>query len=157
MGFSVMQALRVPPDSFERSARSISPTTGSHWLGHDVREQLDSDASAGTRAVSPKSSLNPVLEDSRLAKAVGSATRRASYADARYVERESEAVTVKDGQIEGVDRTADRGVGVRVIVDGAWGFAASDRAASDDQLAALFGEAIHRAEAAATVHRAPVA
>src|SRR5437764_608973 len=69
----------------------------------------------------------------------------------------SEAVTVKDGQIEGVDRTADRGVGVRVIVDGAWGFAASDRAASDDQLAALFGEAIHRAEAAATVHRAPVA
>jgi TldD protein len=98
-----------------------------------------------------------VLEDSRLAKAVDWAASRASYADARYVDRESETVTVKDGQIEGVDRVADRGIGVRVIVDGAWGFAASDRAASGQQLAALFGEAIHRAQASATVHRAPVA
>jgi len=97
-----------------------------------------------------------VLEDSRLQKAVEWAAHRASYADARYVERESETVTVKDGQIEGVDRAADRGVGVRVIVDGAWGFAASDRASSHDQLAALFGEAIHRAQASATVHQVPV-
>jgi len=73
------------------------------------------------------------------------------------VERESETVTVKDGQIEGVDRDSDRGVGVRVIVDGAWGFAGSDRATTDEGLAALFGEAIHRAQASATVHRAPVA
>ena len=98
-----------------------------------------------------------MLEDSRLAKAVESAARRSSYVDARYVERESETVTVKDGQIEGVDRAADRGVGVRVIVDGAWGFAASDRASSGEELTALFGEAIHRAQAAATVHQAPVA
>ena len=97
-----------------------------------------------------------MLEDSRLLKAVQWAAHRASYADARYVERESETVTVKDGQIEGVDRAGDRGVGVRVIVDGAWGFAASDRASSDEQLAALFAEAIHRARASATVHRGPV-
>ncbi len=98
-----------------------------------------------------------MLEDSRLPKAVEWAARRATYADARHVERESETVTVKDGQIEGVDRAADRGVGVRVIVDGAWGFAASDRASSDAELAALFGEAIHRAQASASVHPAPVA
>lgn len=98
-----------------------------------------------------------MLEDSRLRNAVDrAASRGASYADGRYVERESETVTVKDGQIEGVDRVADRGVGVRVIVDGAWGFAASDRAASDAELAALFGEAVARATAAASVHRAPV-
>jgi len=98
-----------------------------------------------------------VLEDSRLAKAVEWAAVRASYADARYVERESETVAVKDGQVEGVDRAADRGVGVRVIVDGAWGFAASDRATTDDGLAALFQEAIHRAQASASVHQVPVA
>ncbi len=98
-----------------------------------------------------------MLEDSRLAKAVEWAAVRASYADARYVERESETVAVKDGQVEGVDRAADRGVGVRVIVDGAWGFAASDRATTDDGLAALFQEAIHRAQASASVHQVPVA
>jgi TldD protein len=97
-----------------------------------------------------------VLEDSRLAKAVEWAAHRSSYADARFVERESETVTVNDGQIEGVDRFADRGVGVRAIVDGAWGFAASDRASTAEDLVALFGEAIHRAQASATVHRAPV-
>jgi len=98
-----------------------------------------------------------VLEDSRLRNAVAAtAARGASYADARYVERESETVTFQDGQIEGVERSADRGVGVRVIVDGAWGFAASDRASSDGQLAALCAEAIARARAAASVRRAPV-
>lgn len=97
-----------------------------------------------------------MLEDSRLSKAVEWAAARSSYADARYVERESETVTVKDGQVEGVDRVDDRGVGLRVIVDGAWGFAASDRASSGDQLGALFQDAIHRARASASVHRAPV-
>ena len=112
------------------------------------------DASTGTRAVSPKSSLKAVLEDSRLAGAVGSATRSgASYADARFVERESETVTVKDGQVESVDRDADRGVGVRVIVDGSWGFAASDRVTTAEALTALFHDARHRAEAAASVQR----
>ena len=99
-----------------------------------------------------------MLEDSRLAKAVewASSAHRSSYADARYLERESETVTVKDGQIEGVDRAADRGVGVRVIADGAWGFAASDHASSGEELVALFQEAIRRAQASASVHQVPV-
>ena len=95
-----------------------------------------------------------VLEDTRLSGAVDRATRGgASYADARFVERESETVTVKDGQVESVDRDADRGVGVRVIVDGSWGFAASDRVTAAAELDALFGEARRRAEAAASVQR----
>jgi TldD protein len=96
-----------------------------------------------------------VLEDSRLEDAVQWAARSgASYADARYLERESETVAIKDGQVEGIDRDADRGVGVRVIVNGAWGFAASDRAAD---LTGLFAEAIRRAEASASVQRRRVA
>jgi TldD protein len=97
-----------------------------------------------------------VSEDSDLRGAVewaSSPAHGASYADAREVERESETVTVKDGQIEGVDRSGDRGVGVRVIANGAWGFAASDRARDVTALQELFREALHRAEAAASVQR----
>src|SRR5438309_2173253 len=79
--------------------------------------------------------------------------RGATYADARAVERESETVSVKDGQIEGVDRGADRGIGVRVIANGAWGFAASDRVRDAPALQALFREALQRAGAAASVQR----
>jgi TldD protein len=98
-----------------------------------------------------------VLEDTRLSGAVERAKGSgAAYADARFVERESETVAVKDGQVESADRDADRGVGVRVIVDGSWGFASSDRVTTPDGLDALFAEARRRAEAAASVQRSKV-
>ena len=98
-----------------------------------------------------------MLEDSRLRSAVEwAAAHGASYADARYVERESESVAVKDGQVEGTDRDSDRGVGLRVIANGAWGFAASDRATGDAALRALATEALDRAAASATVRRRSV-
>jgi TldD protein len=55
----------------------------------------------------------------RAAEAAG-----ASYADARWVREESEAVTVTDDRVEGLDADDSRGLGVRVLVDGCWGFAA---------------------------------
>jgi TldD protein len=96
-----------------------------------------------------------VLEDSRLENAVLWAARSgASYADARYVERESETVSIKDGQVEGIERDSDRGVGVRVVYKGAWGFASSDRVTGlESVVVPLFQQAIERAEAAATVQR----
>ncbi len=97
-----------------------------------------------------------MLEDSGLAQAAewaASPERGATYADARWVERESEIVSVKDGQIEGVDRDADRGIGVRVIANGSWGFASSDRVTGATALRALFSEALDRAAAAASVQR----
>jgi TldD protein len=100
-----------------------------------------------------------VLEDTQLEDAVQWAARSgASYADARYVERESETVSAKDGQVEGIDRDSDRGVGVRVLHKGSWGFAASDRAAAETEsgLVALFAQALARAEAAASVQRRQV-
>jgi TldD protein len=51
----------------------------------------------------------------------------ASYADVRIVARETEVVQVRNGRLLGVDRDDDEGIGIRVIVDGAWGFAAVDR------------------------------
>ncbi|HEX2220944.1 MAG TPA: TldD/PmbA family protein [Candidatus Limnocylindria bacterium] len=49
----------------------------------------------------------------------------ASYADVRLVEREREELTVKNGALEAAASTRSAGFGVRVMVDGAWGFSAS--------------------------------
>jgi TldD protein len=54
-------------------------------------------------------------------------TAGAGYADARFVSEESESLTVKNQEMEGIDRSLSQGIGVRVLVDGYWGFAATAR------------------------------
>src|SRR5580658_8565603 len=54
------------------------------------------------------------------------ALRGASYADARIADDRSRALSTKNGKVGGASDSESFGVGVRVIVDGAWGFAASD-------------------------------
>jgi TldD protein len=49
----------------------------------------------------------------------------ASYADIRIVERNAETLTVKNGALEAANSDRSEGFGVRVLVDGAWGFSAS--------------------------------
>jgi TldD protein len=49
----------------------------------------------------------------------------AGYADIRITERETESLTVKNGALEAADSNLSIGFGVRVLVDGAWGFAGS--------------------------------
>lgn len=49
----------------------------------------------------------------------------ASYADARFVSRREESVETKNGSVDGVTSSSDRGIGVRVLADGAWGFSAT--------------------------------
>jgi len=49
----------------------------------------------------------------------------ASYADARYVCTRQESVATRNGLVEGLTSSESRGVGVRVLVGGAWGFAAT--------------------------------
>ena len=51
----------------------------------------------------------------------------AGYADARVVRRLSESISIKTGRVEGVASGENEGFGVRVLVDGAWGFAGSSR------------------------------
>jgi TldD protein len=49
----------------------------------------------------------------------------ASYADVRVVESRSQMVEVKNRKPSALQETAGLGLGVRVLVDGGWGFAAS--------------------------------
>ena len=49
----------------------------------------------------------------------------ASYVDARGVEMMTEALGVRGPQVEALDRNESNGFGVRVLVDGAWGYSSS--------------------------------
>ena len=72
----------------------------------------------------------------------------ASYADARAVIRRSQSVSTKNGQVESVTDFEDEGVGVRVLVGGAWGFACDRRLdAEGARDAALHAAAFARAAA----------
>jgi TldD protein len=51
----------------------------------------------------------------------------ATYADTRAVVRRSQAVGTKNGRVETLTDTETQGVGVRVLVGGAWGFACDRR------------------------------
>ncbi|MDE3102473.1 MAG: TldD/PmbA family protein [Chloroflexota bacterium] len=88
-------------------------------------------------------------------------TRGATYADARFVRRQVEDAVVKNGHVDTIDRSDTFGFGVRVVADGAWGFAASQVVTADeaDRVAALAVE-IAKASAVcktAEVRLAPVA
>src|SRR6266700_1813616 len=58
--------------------------------------------------------------------AINTATQRgATYADVRVVNDRSRALATKNGKIGNASDSLSRGMSVRVIVDGAWGFASS--------------------------------
>ncbi len=49
------------------------------------------------------------------------------FMDARYMEKESTGIELQDGRTERLTQGLQRGVGVRVLVEGAWGFASTTR------------------------------
>jgi TldD protein len=81
--------------------------------------------------------------------------RGASYADARIVDDRHRALATKNGKIGQAASSESLGIGVRVLVDDAWGFAASeslDREAVDGAAA----QAVEIARASARVKEHPV-
>ena len=80
----------------------------------------------------------------------------ADYADARFVRARSERISTRNGDVDDVARDEQEGVGVRVRIGGAWGFAAtSDTTAAGAQAALARAVAVARAQPAAPV--APLA
>jgi TldD protein len=79
----------------------------------------------------------------------------ASYVDVRVVERETEQLTVKNGALEAATSNVSAGFGVRVLVDGAWGFSSS--AIVEPAEAELIArEALEIARASAAAQHTPV-
>ncbi|MEA2550275.1 MAG: TldD protein, partial [Actinomycetota bacterium] len=64
-----------------------------------------------------------------MAKMAVQAARKAGadYADARVGTDETEALTVRNEEMAGIDRSISTGLGVRVLAGGRWGFASTSR------------------------------
>jgi TldD protein len=75
----------------------------------------------------------PATLESILALALDTAKKEgASYADVRIHQRRFEGVTAREDHVVGVSSSESYGIGVRVIADGAWGFASSGGASEED-------------------------
>jgi TldD protein len=88
------------------------------------------------------------LCDHAVAAALGAG---ASYADARVVVRRSQVVGTRNQRVERLDDNETEGIGVRVLVDGAWGFACDRRLTAEGAEAAA-GKACSFAKAASGGH-----
>ncbi|MCP5116533.1 MAG: hypothetical protein GY953_37370, partial [bacterium] len=86
--------------------------------------------------------------------ALDAATRRgASYADVRFEHSTERGLSTKNGQVAHVATSESMGLGVRVIVDGAWGFAATDDLTSEG-IESAAAQAVEIARASATTRLA---
>jgi TldD protein len=74
----------------------------------------------------------------------------AAYADVRIVRRQNEEIEVKNGKVEALTHDEDFGFGIRVLFQGAWGFACSSKV-TKGEMAAVFGKAVKIAKASSRV------
>jgi len=79
----------------------------------------------------------------------------ATYADCRYVEIEDESLAYSDGSPEAVNRSFDKGFGVRVITNGAWGFFGSSKLTEDEAVRAA-EKAVEIGKASSRLVQSPV-
>jgi TldD protein len=84
-----------------------------------------------------------------LSDLMDAAAANGAYADARFVRSRSEGIATRNGEVDGLHHDESEGIGVRVRVGGAWGFAATRRTDRSAAEAALQrGLAIARAQPA---------
>ena len=77
--------------------------------------------------------------------------QKVEYGDVRVVEKWKESIGVKNGKVDEVFSSDNIGFGVRVMVDGAWGFAASAQIKEKGEGERVVSEAIRVAQASGLV------
>jgi TldD protein len=77
------------------------------------------------------------------------------YADARAGTDETESLTVRNQEMYGIDRSRSTGIGIRVLVDGRWGFASTAQL-RDEDIEATARLAVEIARAAARLPGDPI-
>jgi TldD protein len=99
------------------------------------------------------------MKDIALQALDAAARRGASYADVRAIEQRDRHVSTKNGKAGHVGSSESFGIGIRVIADGCWGFAATDELTPDGiEAAAALATQIARSGSLAKksdVHLAP--
>lgn len=97
----------------------------------------------------------PIADDLAL-EAIGAAKDAgAQYADARVGRYRRQTLNTRERQITGVSDAESYGIGVRTLVDGAWGFAAT-AVMTKDGVVRCAREAVRASRAAKTAMRRPV-
>jgi TldD protein len=79
----------------------------------------------------------------------------ATYADIRIADYRRQTISTREARVLSISDSEDRGFGVRVIVDGTWGFAASARV-SREEVVAVARQAASIARANSALQREPV-
>ncbi len=124
--------VRAQPPAVRGPAPAAAPTTGP----------------ADLRATSPLPT-HAELAQRAIDRARGAG---ATYADARLVATTRERVEVRDRRVERVSQSDQIGIGIRVLVDGAWGFAATGQL-TDAAVGNATDRAIAGARATATLSK----
>ncbi|WP_421829177.1 TldD/PmbA family protein [Larkinella sp.] len=131
------------------------------WTGLSAGAFLLPDHTVFGRSVAPEALLEPgvdVAVKKRLADAALNAAKAkgASYTDVRIGRYLRQFVITREDKVQNIVNTESYGVGVRVIVDGCWGFASVVEAKSEAQTARAAEEAVAIAKANARLMKQPV-
>src|SRR5215470_16390698 len=81
--------------------------------------------------------------------------RGATYADARIMHLRQRDLTTKNGQVGMLTQSESIGIGIRVLANGAWGFASTDRLTRDG-VASCGAQSVAIAKASALAKRSDV-
>jgi TldD protein len=122
-----------------------------------VQSMIALGAAAGTARSSvllvfPPASDLPDLADAALA---GAKQAGATYADIRINRYRNQFIFTRDRTVQNIVNTEDYGFGVRVIVDGTWGFASSS-VVTKDEIARMARQAVAIARANRSINAEPV-
>ena len=125
-----------------------------------VHSMLALGAAAGTRTVGLEEVLfahPPAGELKDLADAALTSARQAgaSYADIRINRYRNQFLFTRDRRVQNLVNTSDYGFGLRVIVDGTWGFSSSS-VVTKDEIARVAAQAVAIARANRKVNAEPV-
>src|SRR5260370_11068063 len=82
--------------------------------------------------------------------------RGASYGDVRVMHLRQRDLTTKNGKVGTLSQSESIGLGIRVLVNGAWGFASTHRLTREG-VAAFAAQAVSIARASALAKRSDVA
>jgi len=118
-------------------------------------------AAAGALVSPPKSPYSPVIAAEPNVKELAARALEAAksagadYADVRFVRNRNQNVSTREQRVSGVSDNETYGFGIRTLVGGAWGFAAS-RDLTKDEVARVAKQAVAQARANRSAQVRPV-
>ncbi len=112
-------------------------------------------AASAVRPVPLPSQGDPAIKELCMVALDAARSAGASYADARVTDLRLQSIATREARVTDLDDRSTFGMGVRVLVEGAWGFAASRRVTWDESVR-LAGAAVAQAKANRRAFRTPV-